>query len=170
MKDAGFGAPKDESSKVLIRPPTFAKACFGFGVLLTLGGSFTGIDLALTTDRNQSLALKLAGLALVAANLYLMLWSVEYFGKNNTPVCHGRKAQKLVKGGPFFYTRNPMYVGMVGLIGSVSLLANSWWFLIASSPLYLYLQYLVVPIEENHLFNSFENYEEYAKKTPRWIL
>jgi protein-S-isoprenylcysteine O-methyltransferase Ste14 len=67
-------------------------------------------------------------------------------------------------------TRNPLYVILVWIMMAVALLINSWWFLISSVLLWAYLQYLVIPVEEQFLTARFgKTYQEYCQKTPRWM-
>ena len=92
-------------------------------------------------------------------------------------VVHGRGTpalfdapRRLVAWGPYRYTRNPMYIGgallLLGLglyqrSPAIVLFVPAWWFL---------FHLVVVLYEEAALRSKFgPDYDEYCRRTPRWI-
>jgi len=81
-----------------------------------------------------------------------------------------KPATTLVTGGPFQYTRNPLYLSMTLLYGGISTLANA---LPAALLLPIVLHLMrrgVIEREERYLERKFGDvYLQYKVKAPRWI-
>ena len=111
------------------------------------------------------------GLVLVAAGAALYLWSVWDFATfgRGTPAPIDPPA-KLVIRGPYRFTRNPMYVGMLTVV-------LGWTILFGAAPLLLYALALgtafhlfIILYEEPHLRAEFPGeYEAYCSRVPRWL-
>lgn len=77
---------------------------------------------------------------------------------------------KLVTKGPFSFSRNPIYLAMVGFYLSGAMLANSVWFFSALPLLILLMNWGVIKREEQFLEQQFdEDYRTYRLKVRRWI-
>mmetsp|Transcript_154322 Transcript_154322/g.474253 ORF Transcript_154322/g.474253 Transcript_154322/m.474253 type:complete len:175 (+) Transcript_154322:104-628(+) len=125
----------------------------------------------IATRRAGTVAVRAAGCALLAGSMILRKAAVDAFVERETPMAHKSRAEALVVGGPFAWSRNPMYVSTVGSLGSFGLLMNSWWGVGAAVPLAAYLQFHVIPAEERYLHRRFEGgFAEYCRTTPRWLL
>ncbi len=82
----------------------------------------------------------------------------------------GQASRLLVTRGPYRLTRNPMYVGLtLAYLGEAGLLRQIWP--LAVLPLVLaYLEWMVIPLEETRLLETFgEEYEAYRRRVRRWI-
>jgi protein-S-isoprenylcysteine O-methyltransferase Ste14 len=92
------------------------------------------------------------------------------FQKRGTNIDPRRPALKVVDTGPYRYTRNPMYLGMViALAGFVLAFSLEWgvpvWVVFA-----IVLHYGVVVREERYLRAKFgASYEALLARTRRWI-
>jgi len=76
----------------------------------------------------------------------------------------------LTTAGPYQYTRNPMYVGMMLLIPGISVLTDSVWMLMTMSMVPVYLQLYIIPAEEALLRKLFgKAFDDYCQKVPRWL-
>ncbi|CAJ1459516.1 unnamed protein product [Effrenium voratum] len=117
----------------------------------------------------RSWPLRLLGAGLMAASVQLRMSSIERFQHHRTPLTHKQQSRVLVTDGPFQWSRNPMYLSMLGNIGSVGLMANTWWCLVATLPFAAYLNFWIIPGEEEYLRAKFDSYEEYAQRTRRWL-
>lgn len=112
-----------------------------------------------------AIALALAGLAFSTSGLLA-------FRRARTTVdpMHPASASRLVTGGIYRWTRNPMYVGLLlVLLAWATFLAN----LPAFAPVVLYVAYVhrfqIVP-EERVLAQLFgEAYETYRRRVRRWL-
>jgi len=77
--------------------------------------------------------------------------------------------QVLVTKGLYKFNRNPMYVGIVGLILSEALFFGSLSLLVFATVLWFGFHLFVIFYEEPHLRHKFGTaYEEYCRRVPRW--
>lgn len=75
----------------------------------------------------------------------------------------------LVTGGVYRYTRNPQYVGYVGVLAGVGLARRSAAALGLASTAALVFRWWV-PVEERHLEREFaDDYRRYRRHVPRWL-
>jgi len=78
-------------------------------------------------------------------------------------------ANKPFDKGPYRFSRHPFYVSMIFIFISVIIISLSWIFLILLAFLLLHL-IIAVPAEERYCLDKYgETYQEYMRKTPRWI-
>lgn len=76
----------------------------------------------------------------------------------------------LATGGPYARSRNPLYVAFPLVLPALAVLLDSAVLLLASPLLPLYLDRLVIPVEERLLRKLFgKRYDAYAAQTPRWL-
>ncbi len=107
---------------------------------------------------------------LMAAGLFLLLWCVrDFYVAGKGTLAPWDPPKHLVMVGLYRYSRNPMYISVLTLIGG--------WALVASSPLtagYLLLfaaafHLRVILYEEPCLSKMFgQEWAEYRSKVPRW--
>ena len=76
----------------------------------------------------------------------------------------------IVDTGPFRFTRNPIYVGMMlGLIG-LAIAFNSLWLLMTLALFALIIRYGVITREEAYLERKFGDvYRRYRARVRRWL-
>ncbi len=100
----------------------------------------------------------------------LMAWAIVSFRRAHTAIIPNQPATMLVLGGPYRFTRNPMYLGLVVLYLGVSLLINSIWTLLLL-PLVLFILYTaVIRREERYLAAAFGSaYQDYQTRVRRWL-
>ena len=76
----------------------------------------------------------------------------------------------IVRGGPFRFTRNPMYLALCLLQVALGFFLNDWITLLFVVPLVLIFHYGVVLREEQYLAAKFgEPYLQYKSQVRRWI-
>jgi len=105
----------------------------------------------------------LCGFALIASG-------VLYFKKSATAIRPFEPSTTLVKGGPYRFTRNPMYLGMVLILIGTAIYLGSLtpWFVIPV--FFLIIQEWFIKHEELFLENIFgKEYQDYKTKVRRWI-
>ncbi len=115
-------------------------------------------------------ALILAGLPFIVAGGVITLAAEQAFKQARTPVNPLEVPQQLVMTGFYRYTRNPMYLGVVLILGGV------WLMLGALSPLAGVLAFVVaadqvyIPYEEGKLLALFgQAYRDYQSRVRRWF-
>ncbi len=90
--------------------------------------------------------------------------------KNETAINYNNPSTKFIIEGPFRFTRNPLYLSLLLVMGSIAIIANSAWHIITLVLLFLIFNYGVVAREEHYLENSFGGeYIQYKNKVRRWI-
>ena len=78
--------------------------------------------------------------------------------------------RKIVEGGPFSRTRNPIYLSFALFDLGVALLMNNLWIILALVPLMLYVDRGIVRREERYLEQQFgDEYLDYKQSVRRWI-
>jgi protein-S-isoprenylcysteine O-methyltransferase Ste14 len=78
--------------------------------------------------------------------------------------------RKLVVSGPYRFTRNPMYIGVVSVILGESLLFASVWLLAYALLVLAAFRSFVLLYEESALRRQFgPSYDAYCARVPRWL-
>jgi protein-S-isoprenylcysteine O-methyltransferase Ste14 len=112
----------------------------------------------------------MGGLFLVVVWLLLGISAVVTFRRAGTTPNPTKPTTALAFGGPYRFTRNPMYLGLVLLVVGLALVMNSIWLVIMSVPVLLLLRQAVILREERYLEGKFgEDYLAYKKRVRRWI-
>lgn len=87
--------------------------------------------------------------------LVLVAWAITTMTRAGSNVPTNLASTTIVEAGPYRFTRNPIYLGMVlGLVG-LALAFNSLWLLIALVPFALVIRYGVITREEAYLERKF---------------
>ncbi len=80
---------------------------------------------------------------------------------------HIRKNQNLAVSGPYAYTRNPLYLGSLGLGLGFTIASGVWWLGVIFIALFLGIYLPVMRVEAKDLTGLFgEDYAEYARRVP----
>ena len=112
----------------------------------------------------------IAGLLLTAGSIWLVLTAARLFQREGTNVIPTQPALKVVTNGPYRFTRNPMYLGMVLFLVGVSLVFSLEWGLILTPVLWLAYDRLIVVREESYLSRKFgADYQALLGQTRRWL-
>jgi len=108
------------------------------------------------------------GILVILLGMSLFFWAHYYLGKNWSPILEKKfsKSKKLIKSGPYYYLRHPIYTAsFITLLGFFILTAN--WMLTGIPLIVLVLFYMYkMPREEKELINNFgKEYLKYKKNT-----
>ena len=79
---------------------------------------------------------------------------------------HLKKNQDLADGGPYAWTRNPLYLGTLLVALGLALAAQSWIVLAVTVAVFGLVYLPVIEQEEQHLLKIFPRYREYAERVP----
>jgi len=111
-----------------------------------------------------------AGAVLFAVGAVIAGWGLVLFGKAKTTTVPGKLSGKLVTWGPYRFTRNPMYVGLVlAYLGEAGLLKQIWPVVLLPFTV-AYINWTVIPVEEAKLEEAFPNeYKHYRLQVRRWF-
>jgi protein-S-isoprenylcysteine O-methyltransferase Ste14 len=100
------------------------------------------------------------GLIVSALGLALRAWAAGHLEKN----------RELADGGPYSYTRNPLYVGTLTVALGFVIASRRWELGVLFAIVFLGIYLPVVELEEQHLRTLFGRaYAEYARRVPRLI-
>ena len=117
---------------------------------------------------HNSNLMRFAGVVLTVLATVLYFKSVNYLGRNYSPCFDSHIPFELKSGGPYKFTRHPMYLAKL-LIGIGSfLISGSLWFF----PMFVYLALETsrsILKEERYLAASFPGYADYQKRAARMI-
>lgn len=76
---------------------------------------------------------------------------------------------KAVTTGPYRFSRNPMYVGLILMQIGVGVACASWLYLLLTAVLMIMLNAVLSSEEHYCLYRFGLDYREYKDRTPRWI-
>jgi protein-S-isoprenylcysteine O-methyltransferase Ste14 len=137
------------------------------GAIISTLIHFFVIHLPITTNYRICL---LCGIALAVAAPALALSALFVMRRAGTNVDPAKPALTIVRGGPFRFTRNPMYLALCLLQTALGFFLNDWITLLFMLPLFFILDYGVVRREERYLEAKFgEQYLALKRSARRWI-
>jgi protein-S-isoprenylcysteine O-methyltransferase Ste14 len=110
------------------------------------------------------------GATVFAFALALVAWAIITMTRAGSNVPTNLPSTTIVETGPYRFTRNPIYLGMVlGLIG-LAIAFNGLWLLMTLVPFALVIRYGVITREEAYLERKFGDvYRRYRARVRRWL-
>lgn len=119
----------------------------------------------------SGLPLPLLGIGLVAVAFIPPVWAVVLFRREGTEVNPTSPAnRKLVTSGPYQFTRNPMYLGLVMFTLGIALWIGAWPMFIAPVATFATAEWVHIPFEETKMRRQFgATYEDYVERVRRWV-
>jgi protein-S-isoprenylcysteine O-methyltransferase Ste14 len=111
-----------------------------------------------------------AGIAFVVVGSLVAFPALYLFRKSSTTTVPFETPAQFVTSGPFRISRNPMYVGLALIYLGVSGTQGQVWPLLLLPIVLVYLDRVVIPVEERHLLQVFgEAYGQYRGRVRRWL-
>ncbi len=109
-------------------------------------------------------------MVIAMSGLGIVIWGLAQFILiKTTPIPLG-KPRDLVTIGPYRYTRNPMYLGLLLMVGSVTFFTGSLVYLLSPLGLFLIIDRLFIPYEEATLDRLFGiRFEAFKREVKRWL-
>jgi protein-S-isoprenylcysteine O-methyltransferase Ste14 len=148
---------------IVAPPPLLFFACLLLGWGLGFVHRFEPFALGFTFRLIAGGALLLIAAALGTAALLVM-------HRSHTPPEPWKPTVRVVKDGPFRFTRNPLYAGLLLVLSAIAILTASGWLMLSVPVLFVLLDYGVVRAEEHYLSQKFgDEYRLYLKQVRRWI-
>jgi len=110
------------------------------------------------------------GTIVFALALALFAWAISAMTRAGSNVPTRLPTTTIVETGPYRFSRNPIYLGMVlGLIG-LAVAFNSLWLFVTLAPFALVIRYGVIAREEAYLEHKFGDvYRRYRARVRRWL-
>jgi len=112
----------------------------------------------------------IAGLLVLASAVVMIGAAERSFRKSSTPVRPVSPATAVVAVGPYRISRNPMYLGMVGMVCGAGMITGNHIFLPVVLALGAALHFGAVLPEERYLRRLFPaEFASYANSVRRWL-
>ena len=139
-------------------PPVITLACFAMQFILYM---------MLPLDVNLSLLL---GLIILISSVVLIVMAFRELQNNETTYVPDGEPERLVITGPFKFSRNPIYLGMFGILLASAFLMQSISALLIPILFLSIIQNTWIPHEEKKLKEKFpEEWAGYASSTKKWL-
>ena len=143
-------------------PPPIVTLVFGLSIFFSKG-MFQAVEI------KHSFYI---GTLLLLLGFVILISAVRLFRKDETTVnpLSPEQATKLVTDGIFKYSRNPMYLGMALVLGSIAVFFNLLGGVILIALFCLYITKFQIIPEERAMRDLFlDDFDKYTKVTRRWI-
>jgi protein-S-isoprenylcysteine O-methyltransferase Ste14 len=163
---ATAGRVRRDTAGVRVPPPVFYIVGFlvGWGLNLLIGGPVVPRQ-APVWERMLPAGL-FGGVGVV-----LVVWCMVMIKRAGSNIAPMRPTTALLTGGPYRFSRNPIYVGFALIVAGAAVALNLLW------PI-LVLVFVVMPVvrrrvvgpEEAYLERAFgREYRRYQERVPRWV-
>jgi protein-S-isoprenylcysteine O-methyltransferase Ste14 len=128
------------------------------------------IHWSLNLGEKTRLSLAWIGALMGVVGFFVMMWSWWVFKTQHLAVCPLQRTEHLTKGGPYRFSRNPMYLGMLLMMLGLALYIGTLPFYLSALGYFAILNFSFVPYEEHKLANAFGvEYREYRGNVRRWL-
>jgi len=114
--------------------------------------------------------LEWVGYGLVISGLGLAISAASRFIQAHTTLDPHGKVSNIVTGGPYRFSRNPIYLGFVCFLIGFPFIFRNYWGSILSPVLVGLINTLVIQQEEAYLEKKFgDTYTSYRSRVRRWL-
>ncbi len=156
-------APRD-GAKVWLKPPYLFAGALILGLVLTLTYPIEARSALVGGWADTS------GVILMILGIIGVFASITQLRAAGTTIVPGQPTHRVVTGGLYRFSRNPMYVAMTAFYIGVSLTAGSLWALLLLIPVLVIMNIGVIAPEERYLERKFgEEYRAYKRIVRRWL-
>jgi protein-S-isoprenylcysteine O-methyltransferase Ste14 len=147
---------------VKLPPPVWAFAYLLIAALISNLAGWPGTSIL----RIVPLAVVLIILGVVSSVSAALLFRRE--GTDLNPISETNA--KLVVSGPFRFTRNPMYLGLVLFTLGIAFWVGAWPMFLAPAATFVTANWVHIPFEEAKMRRQFSDaFDAYCAKVRRWI-
>ena len=154
---------KHGGANVWLPPPLFFAAGVVAGLLVQYAVRPFPAPIGRTPRLIAACVVGVAGLGLGLSTLLLFRRS----GQDPRP---WKPSPEMILRGPYRFSRNPMYVGMLLLQSSIGLFVDDLWIVLLSVPALILVHYTAVLPEERYLADRFgEAYQNYIGTVRRYL-
>lgn len=146
-------------------PPVWTVSMIAVSVGLAQRAPFPLLDLIFS-----GVALRPLAWLLGLASLLLAIWAAATMAMKRTTVIPRRAPSALVTGGPFRFSRNPIYLADLGLLAAAGLYAGSLWPILFIPALMWVLRRRFIEPEEAALAAAYPDaWARWSARVPRWL-
>jgi len=151
-----------DTAQVIIRPPL----AWGLAVVAGLALDWV-VPLRFVP---AALPARWLGAIVFALALALGVWAIVTITGAGSNVPTNRPTTAIVESGPYRFTRNPIYLGMMLVLIGLAIAFDNLWLLLMLVPFALVIRYGVVAREEAYLERKFgDAYRGYRARVRRWL-
>ena len=143
-------------------PPVWALVYVLFAVAISWG---------LDWPKMPGFPLPPLGIALVTVPWILPVWAIIMFRRADTEINPTSPTnRKLITIGPYRFTRNPMYLGLVIVTLGIAVWVGAWPMLLAPIAIFVTANWVHIPYEEAKMRRQFgATYDGYVGRARRWV-
>jgi protein-S-isoprenylcysteine O-methyltransferase Ste14 len=153
-----------DTANVVVRPPI----AWGIAILGGLALDWWVLPLPFLPDTEPPAWI--VGAIVFAVGLALGFWAVATMTRAGSNVPTNRPSTTVVEAGPYRFTRNPIYLGMMVALAGMALTFDTLWLMITLVPFAFVIRYGVVAREEAYLERKFGDvYHRYRGHVRRWL-
>lgn len=140
-------------------------------ILTYLIGFVVQLYLPIRIDSSATtIVIREVGLTVVGIGIVIAFSALGIFKKRKTTTIPFETPSTLVTAGPYRFTRNPMYVGLTLIYIGVAGARLELWPVIVLPFLLAYIHFVVIPVEERRLAETFgDAYQQYRAGVRRWL-
>lgn len=111
------------------------------------------------------------GVALTLIPWILPVWAIAVFRREETEINPTSPTNRaLVVDGPYRYTRNPMYLGLVLASLGIAVWTGAWPMFLAPIAAFATANWVHIPFEEAKMRRQFGSaYDQYVGRVRRWL-
>jgi protein-S-isoprenylcysteine O-methyltransferase Ste14 len=111
------------------------------------------------------------GMALTFIPWILPVWAIAIFRREGTETNPTSSTNRvLVVDGPYRYTRNPMYLGLVLVTLGIAIWVGAWPMFLVPIATFATANWAHIPFEEAKMRRQFAAaYDEYVGRVRRWL-
>lgn len=112
-----------------------------------------------------------AGVVLIVLGVAFAVWGRRTFAKHGAEIFPWSESHStLVTSGPFRFTRNPMYLGLLITGIGAALVAGTWAMWLVPLVLFVLDHFVIIPFEERSMERTYgDTYRAYQARVRRWI-
>jgi protein-S-isoprenylcysteine O-methyltransferase Ste14 len=148
-----------------VPPPLYylAGLAIGFAIEWGLGGPLFPRD-------KSPLFWVVPGVGLIVVGLLLGLFAALTIIRAGSTIRVDRPVTALVVGGPYRWTRNPIYLALALVSSGIAVTANAVWPLLSLPIVLTLVRRRHIEREERYLERTFgREYRRYRDRVPRWL-
>ena len=128
------------------------------------------IQWTVVTGKGMQFAVPWFGVTLGLMGFSLMMWAWWLFKQRDLAICPTARTASMITHGPYRFTRNPMYLGMILMMLGPALYFGTPPFYFAAIGYFVILNNVFCPYEEIKLLNAFGGeYMQYRERVRRWF-
>lgn len=110
------------------------------------------------------------GVILIIIGFIIRMWATIHFNKNEVKIIEMKKHSKLITSGPYKYSRNPLYIGILGITLGFVFISGSVLGLVFIVLFFFFWDFIIRKTEEPNLLAKFGNsYLIYKNNVRRWL-